>query len=485
MKVLLIHPPAIGDIPEPPLGIGYIGSYLDKLGYHVRIIDMSALKMNFDDLKKDISEFKPDVAGVSFLTPQYNQAVKCFRLLKSSGLNIVTVAGGAHASALPEETLAEEDIDFAVTGEGELTMAELVDAVNKGDKSFENIKGLGFKRGKEIIINPHREFISDLDSLPMPLWKDLAKGEYILFPTGFKQEVKYFTIMSGRGCPFKCNFCGSGVVFRRVYRARSAENVFKEVKWLYDNYDASYIHFGDDTFTMKKANVIALCKLIIESGIKIVWQCNARVDTIDPEVLSYMKQAGCHQISYGVESGDPEILRLIKKNISLQKVKEAVANTRKAGIDSHAYFMVGNLGETWESVDRTISFIEELDADTVSCAIIVPFPGTEVYEIAREKGWLKETNWDRFNATSHHTGYHLPVMRTEAMSQEELVEAYYKVINRFLVHKIKKRYGVRFYFNPIFYKQEVMKRIRAGGITGLTSILMKGILRGRLFSFSR
>ena len=396
------------------------------------------------------------------------------------------MAGGAHSSALPEEILAQPDIDAAVIGEGELTMAELVDTIQMGTMDFDRIKGLGFKRGGRIILNPNREFIPDLDTLPMPYWRGLAKGKYILLPTGFKHQTKYFSILTARGCPFNCNFCGSGVVFKRFYRSRSPENIFQEIRWLYNNHGARYIHFVDDTFTIKKANVIGLCRMLIDAGIKITWQCNGRADTIDLEMLEFMKKAGCNLISYGVESGDPQILEGIGKNITLDDVSRAVADTKKTGILSHTYFMVGNLGETWSSVNRTIRFIEELDADSVSCAIIVPFPGTDIYRIAKERGWLKTTSsWERYNTTPHHTGYYLPVMRTEFMSQQELLRAYYQVINRYLIHKIKTKYGVRFYLNPIFYSQEVFQRLRAGGLGSFISLILNGIVKTRILSTNK
>lgn len=480
MKILLIHPPAIGEIPEPPLGIGYLASYLDSQGHTVRAMDMAAIGVSLDELKLEIEAFNPKVVGVSFITPQYAVAKRCWEIAKSLSRDIITVVGGAHVSALPMESVGEKDVDFVIVGEGELTLAELVDAVERGATDFSGIKGLGYKKDGKIFINPPRELIQDLDTLPMPYWTDLAKGKYIDLPIGFDHETRYFTILTGRGCPFQCNFCASDTIFKRVLRTRSPENVFSEIRWLYDNYGARYFNFVDDTLTLKRENILALCRMIIDSGMRITWRGTSRVNAVDPEVLRHMKDAGCHLISYGIESGDPKILKLIKKNISLEQAKKAIAMTRQAGIMAHGFFMVGNLGETWDSVDRTINFMKELDADSVSCSIIVPFPGTEIYNLAKEKGWLEETDWAKFNATPHSIGYFLPVMRTEAMSREELVKAYYKVINSFIMTKIKKRYGTAFYLNPIFYRQEVFRRIRAGGFSAFISMLLKGILGVRL-----
>lgn len=443
-------------------------------------MDMAAINVHLDELKSEIEAFDPEMVGISFITPQYYLAKRCCEISKSLGRGIITVAGGAHVSALPMEFLAEKDVDFVVIGEGELTLVELVDAIESCAVDFNNIKGLGYKKDGKIHINPPRELIPDIDKLPMPYWKDLAKGRYIEFPTGYEKETRYFTIITGRGCPFQCNFCASDIIFKRKLRVRSPENVFNEIKWLYDNYEARYFNFVDDTLTLKRKNVLDLCRMIIDSGMNITWRGTSRVNVVDPEILRYMKDAGCHLISYGIESGDPQILNLIKKNISLEQAKKAVTITKEAGIIAHGFFMVGNLGETWETVNRTIDFMKELDADSVSCSIIVPFPGTEIYKIAKARGWLMETNWEKYNTTPHYIGYFPPVMRTESMSQEELVEAYYKVINSFVMSKIKMRYGTTFYLNPIFYRKEVLRRIRAGGITGFISVLLKGILGLRL-----
>ncbi|MEW6409352.1 MAG: radical SAM protein [Nitrospirota bacterium] len=499
MRVLLVHPSVVNDTPQPPLGVAYVASYLHGICNHdVRLIDLGTQPPvhAVDTLRKKIKEFNPGIVGISFLTTQFEIAMKCFRMVKSVSNNIITVAGGVHTSSLPEEVLNQPAVDFAVFGEGEMTMAELTEAVNTNKTSFEGIKGLGFKKEGRIMLNSPREPIKDIDTIPLPFWKDLSKTKYtdLSFRYADKDsphdEVRFFPVLTSRGCPNKCNFCAVNVVSSGKLRFRDPEKVFREIQWLYNDYGARYFQIIDDTATVKKGNMITLCRMIIDSGMDIKWGCKSRVNTVDPELLGYMKKAGCRLISFGVESGDQEILKKIGKNITLEQVKKAFTTTKQTGILTEAYFMVGNIGETWESVNRTISFIKELDADYVGCSITVPFPGTEIYRIIKEKGWLKNIDYSKFNAAFHFVGDPLPIMRTEAMSQRDLLNAYYKVNSSIVMKKMKLAYGNKFYLKPTYYKREIFFRIRSMGIRRFASVLYnlfvnRGLTGQRLMKFSR
>lgn len=480
MRILLVHPTVLNDTPQPPLGIAYVASYLHSICNHdVRLIDLGPQHTvhAINVLRQEIEEYNPDIVGLSFLTTQFNVAMECFRTVKSIKNDLLTVAGGVHTSALPDEVLSEPAVDFAVFGEGELTMAELTEAVNTNKTSFEGIKGLGFKKEGRIMLNPPREPIKDIDTIPLPFWKDLSKTKYtdLSFRYADKDsphdEVRFFPVLTSRGCPNKCNFCAVNVVSSGKLRFRDPEKVFREIQWLYNNYGARYFQIIDDTATVKKGNMITLCRMIINSGMDIKWGCKSRVNTVDPELLGYMKKAGCRLISFGVESGDQEILKKIGKNITLEQVKKAFTMTKQTGILTEAYFMVGNLGETWESVDRTSGFIKGLDADYIGCSITVPFPGTEIYRLVKEKGWLANINYSKFNAAFHFVGDPLPIMRTEAMSQRDLLKAYYKVNCSIVIKKMRTAYGSQFYINPVFYKREILYRINTMGIKRLLSVL--------------
>jgi len=473
MKILLVHPPTSSHHPEPPLGLGYLGAVLKSKGHEVRIVDMEPLGIDFPELPDAVREYSPRLVGVSFMTSQYSYAMKCFAAARAGAPGAATVAGGFHVTALPADVMKNPDIDFVVVGEGENTLAELVGSLDAGPSVWRNIPGLVFRDGDDTVINSPRDLIEDLDSIPMPLWEELGRARYTDIPTGLGKEVEVFPLITGRGCPNDCIFCAANIVFRRRLRARSPENVFKEMEALHDRFGARHFNILDDTLTIRKADVTHLCEMIVDARWDIEWRCTARVDTVDLELLKTMKRAGCRMVSYGVESGDPEILGNIRKRIDLGKVKEAFRLTRQAGLQSMGLFMVGNLGETWASVRKTIDFIKELDADFVSCSILIPYPGTEIYTIAKERGWLRVEDWDKYVPTPHAIRDFRPVAVTEHMGQDELLAAYYSVVRSFSRDKMRRSYGNLYFLNPFFYKKEVWNRISAGGIRQYLSLLRR------------
>lgn len=471
MKILLLHPPTSSHHPEPPLGIGYLGAVLKSLGHQVRILDMEPLGIDFRMLPKRIGDISPDVVGVSFMTSQYSYAMKCFAASRSTAPDAVTVAGGVHTSALPLDVMKNADIDFAVLGEGETTLSELVESLGGGQSAWGKIPGLVYRIDGQPVVNPPRGLRGNLDEIPMPLWEELGRAKYKDIPTGIGKEVDVFPLITGRGCPNDCNFCASGVIFHRMLRMRSPGNVFHEMEVLHDRFEARHFNFLDDTLTIGKKNLIQLCEMIIRAKWDIEWRCTARVDTVDLELLKTMKRAGCRMVTYGVESGDSRILRNIRKNIDLAQVRDAFRLTREANLQSMGLFMVGNLGENRESVQNTIDFIETLEADFVSCSILTPYPGTEIYEIAKSKGWLRGADWDMYVPTPHVIKNFKPVAVTECMGEEELLDSYYSVIRSFSRMKLRRSYGMNYFLNPYFYKKEVWNRIHAGGISQFISLL--------------
>jgi len=475
VKILLLHPPTSSHHPEPPLGIGYIGAVLKSQGHEIRILDMEPLGMDFPELPEVIEQFSPRLVGVSFMTSQYSYAMTCFAAARSGAPGAATVAGGVHVSALPVDVMRNPDIDFAVMGEGEITLSELAGALDGGTAEWRKIPGLVFRGVGGTVVNTPRGLIENLDDLPMPLWEELGRAKYTDIPTGLGKEVEFFPLITGRGCPNNCNFCASSVVFHRKLRTRSPENVFHEMELLHDRFGARHFNFLDDTLTIRRNDVMRLCKMVVEACWDIEWRCTARVDTVDLELLRQMKRAGCRMVTYGVESGDPQILRNIGKRIDLGKVKGAFRLTREAGLQSMGLFMVGNLGETRVSVQKTIDFIKELDADFVSCSILIPYPGTEIYEISKARGWLREDDWDKYVSTPHAIKDFRPVALTGSMNEEELLDAYYSVVRSFSHAKMRRSYGNCYYLNPYFYKKEVWNRISAGGVKQYFSLLRRVI----------
>jgi len=459
-SILLIVPPYLSHYKQPPLGAAYLGSFLKRRGHSVSIIDMDPLGLAYSDIKGLVENKMPDIIGISAMTMQIKGALIIADLLKELNRSIPVIIGGVHASALPEEVLRTRSVDFIVIGEGEITFSELVDNLSSSKSAFEEIKGIGFRENNEIKITIPRPLISDLNSLPFPLWEELPVEKYSIVLLGGWEKLQVFPIVGTRGCPNQCIFCASNSVFRRVYRTRSAKNIFEEITFLMKEFNAKQFDFIDDTLTINRKGVIELCDMIIKAGLDIRWGCNARVNVVDEEMLFNMSKAGCISIDFGVESGDPKILKCLKKGINLDQIKKAHHLAKKAGLIVTSFFMVGNPGEDWLSIERTANLPGEIETDYPACAITTPFPGTEIYEIAKKNNWLKVMDWDRYIATPHLMHDYKPVMVNGVLSQEEILKAYYYINAKFAAIKLRTRYGKFFFLNLRFYKNEGVGRIR-------------------------
>jgi radical SAM superfamily enzyme YgiQ (UPF0313 family) len=459
-SILLIVPPYLSHSRQLPLGAAYLGSFLMKKGHSVSIIDMKPLGLTYSEIKSIVENKMPDIIGISAVTVQIKGALIIAEMIKQVDKSIPVIIGGVHASSLPGEVLSNKSVDFIVIGEGEVTFSELIDNLLSTKSAFEEIKGIGFRRNNEIKITAQRPLISDLDSLPFPLWEELPLEKYSLGILGGWEKLPVFPLIGTRGCPYRCTFCASDSVFRRVYRSRSAKNIFDEITFLMKKFKAKQFDFVDDTLTINKKELIGLCDMIINAGLDIRWGCNARVDTVDEEILYKLREAGCTSIDFGIESGDPEILKSLKKGINLDQVKKAHHLAKKTGLIVTSFFMVGNPGEDWQSVEKTANFPGEIETDYPACAITTPFPGTEIYETAKKNGWIKVTDWDMYNTTPHLIQNYEPVMVNGVLSQEEILKAYYYINAKFAKIKLRTRYGRFFFFNHRFYKNEVVERIK-------------------------
>lgn len=404
MKILLIQPQGVKDVRaghvsvQFPINLGYIASALIGEGHDVRLID---LNVQDTDIERYVKDFSPDLVGITAMTSSVNSAGRVAERIKHVNLDIVTVLGGVHASAMPVETMQDcPYIDILVFGEGEETVRELCHSVHER-KELSNLKGIAYREKGELVKTDPRPLISDLDSIPFPA-RNLA--DFSLYrrshvSRGFSRKyMNILEIIVSRGCPNQCIFCASHINYGASIRFRSFENVAAEIEECIKEYGINHVFIADDTFTLNRRLVEQLCDFF--AGNNLTWDCSTRVNTVTPELLKRMAESGCRKVSFGVESGSPRILKLIKKGITLEQVREAFGMARVAGIRYvEGTFILGcHIDEKPEDVEMTISLINELMPDFVSLSVICPFPGTEIYGDMQREGLLPQRpNWDDFS----------------------------------------------------------------------------------------
>ena len=473
MKVLLINPPLLpidrygkdlaelGPVTEP-LGLAYIAAVLEQRGDTVEILDTIALNYRRDDIVNHLKGKHFDAVGVTMLTPMYLTGIEVIKLVKSLYNDIIAIVGGPHPTLMPIETLRENpEIDFAVVGEGEETIVELLNAVESGT-SLSKIKGIAYREGDEVRLNEARPFIQDLDSIPLPARHLLPMILYT--PTAHSyQRLPNYSIMTVWGCPFRCVYCSQ--FFGKKPRYPSTGRIIQEMKLLIDEYGAKEIKMEGDTFTANKNYVKKLCREIIKEGLhkKIKWHCSTHVNVVDKDLLELMAEAGCWEISYGVETGSQRLMDLIRKQTTLDRVREAFKMTKEVGIMIRAFFMLGLPTETREESLQTIAFAKELDPYWAQFTITTPYPMTELYELAKKDGTLKSFRWEDYQTWAGFADTDL-VYTASGRSSDEIKDLQRKALRAF-------------YFRPkillrhlrLIKSKRLLKKYLAGGRTLLKS----------------
>jgi anaerobic magnesium-protoporphyrin IX monomethyl ester cyclase len=455
MRVLLINPPIDNmittNIPtyvdeergyNPPLGIMYIAAYAEKYTDHtIEILDVLAEELDYKRVEEEVRKRKPDVVGITSMTFTLIDVIKIAKMIKKVNHEIKIVLGGPHVYIYQNETIDIPEIDFLVLGEGEITFTELIQKIDNYN-DLKNIKGLVFKHEGKIINTGQRDFIEDLDSIPFPA-RHLTKIE--LYKSLLAKRSNVTTMMTTRGCPYKCIFCDRPHL-GKVFRARSAENVVREMEECTKMGINEFILY-DDTFTINRQRVLDICKLIEDKGLDIGWDIRARVNTVDKEMLIKLKHAGCERIHYGVESANPEILKLLNKGITISQVEKAFEMTKEAGIETLAYFMIGSPTETRDKILNTINFAKQLKPDYVHFSITTPFPATQLYYMGMEQGVFEKDYWKEFAINP--SGEFIPQPWDAVLSREELVDL--------LEYAYKS-----FYIRPSYILKKMMK-VRSAG----------------------
>lgn len=384
---------------QPSFGLLCLAAVARRAGHIVRVIDASADNLGPTETLKAILDFKPDLAGLSATTAGIAACGELAQALKQAVPDLPVVIGGCHVSAIPEETLIEfPAFDLAVIGEGESTLLDLLECRQAGAPLPVDLPGTVTRNpGGPVRRNPPRELIADMDSLPLPAW-DLLPG----FPRAYSPSplrVRRWpcaSVVLTRGCPNRCVFCDRSVFGNRC-RGYSPSRAVQLLRDLRDNHGVREILIEDDTFVIVKERVRSFCEELIAARLDLSWSCLGRADRIDLDLLKLMRRAGCWHISFGIESGDPEILKAMHKHLDLVQIRQALAWSRAAGLRTKGFFIVGFPRESADSLRKTKELACDLPLDDISVMQMTPFPGSELYAMAGEFGTF-ERNWRHMNA---------------------------------------------------------------------------------------
>lgn len=440
MKVLFVNPPQTASkykfmgVIAPPLGIAYMAGVLQENHIDVEILDASAEDMDFKDVEKELLKRKPDLVALTALTPTIGRALETAQVVKETLPDSIVVMGGYHPTFNFIETLEDENVDIVIRGEGEYIMLNLVQAL-ENQSSLHDVKGIVFedKNSKEIVVNPEAPLIQDLDELPFPALNLLPMKKYRLLD----MDTHMTTMITTRGCPMQCSFCSSAAMHGKKIRERSVENIVDEIEYLKTNYDIDTIAFMDDTFTLKKRKVIAICDEILKRNIEIMWGCTSRVDTLDEKLLKKMKEAGCITIFIGVESADQQQLDNMCKNTTIAKIENAFKIAHKLKIRTIASVALGMPGDTKEIMNKTVKFVHKLKPNYAIYSLATPYPGTKFYKEAFEKNLIKIKDWSKYTLIT-------PILETIDCSLNDM-------------RKIQAKAFMKFYLRPHYIIRQFLQ----------------------------
>lgn len=412
MRVLLVNPPphqVVDQYDQPDftrLGLAYLAGQLRRAepDCTIAIVDAKFERLTYADVAARVRAFRPDVVGLTAFTNEIIPAARVAADVKALSSEIFTVVGGVHVSTLPRETVTEfPEFDVGVVGEGEDTFVELARAL-AGGRPLDDVPGLAFLRQGLPVVTPERPRIDDQDGIAMPAWDLLPRASRYL-------------VMTQRGCPYRCTFCANPN--GRVVRARSPENVVHELLYLADRYRPREIIVCDEIFTVDRERTHLLLDAMIEAGIgrRLRWWAQTHVNSVDREIFAKMKAAGCHMCGLGIETGDPAIMRHMRKGITMSRVVEARRAAASVGLSVESLMIIGHPNETWETAMRTIDFAVALNPDRPIFGVMVPYPGTHVAELARrgEGGYrLISRDWNDYNKQIGHA------LEFEGLSRRQL-----------------------------------------------------------------
>jgi anaerobic magnesium-protoporphyrin IX monomethyl ester cyclase len=465
MKVLVANPPwpgpgygARSDVRWPhkrsdkyieyPIYLSYTAAVVEEAGLEVSFIDAIMDELSIEAFAQKVHDLAPGLALVETSTPSIDFDLETAAAIKQSSPETFVALLGSHVTYFDRETVAENPgVDAVIRGEFEYTAADLGRALQDGG-NLSGVQGITYRDDDgDVRRNPDRPLFEPLDGMPFPA-RHIVKGEG--YRAGIYSGGHPTAMVSSRGCPYRCTFClWPDVLYGHKFRARSAINVVDEIEEAVRVHGHDEVYFDDDTFTIDRQRVMDVCRLIQERGLEreVEWIAQCRVDTVDREMLGAMKAANCGYILFGVESGSPEMLKKMKKGITLDKVREAFKLTREVGIKTQAFFLFGMPGETQETIQETIEFAKEINASSTQFAIAIPHPGTALYEECKANGWLTSEDWADYTAESS-------LIETPWLTAKEVEEARIRAYREY-------------YYRPQFIVGEALKIRRMADVKRL------------------
>jgi len=394
----------------PPMGLLYVQAACERSRHESIFLDADLEGWDHEEAARQALSHNPDLVGLQAMTFTLPDAYLVAKAIKRVNPKVKVLIGGPHPTIYPTETVALDAVDFAFAGEGEIGMIQFLDAFH--DSEWRSaVPGIACKRNGRVYFTPSAGYIKEMDIIPFPARRSSPYHRY----SSVLAERNPITIMiTSRGCPFNCIFCNR---MGRKYRYHSPNYILAEIDEII-SLGIREIFVHDDTFTLRRNRVEAICRGLIERGHDIAWEARTRIDCVDEELLALMRRAGCHRLSFGVESGSEHVLEKMRKGIDLERVEKVFSWCRREGIITLADFMIGNLGETIEDIDKTLDLMKKINPDYVQFSICSPYPGTPLYELALQRGLISSDVWLEF-AREPLQKFHSPVW-TEYFTEEEL-----------------------------------------------------------------
>jgi radical SAM superfamily enzyme YgiQ (UPF0313 family) len=420
----------------PPISLAMLAAIAKRRG-SAHVVDGNVEELTLDDVLRDIKEHQAELVLINTGFPSIDGDMAVAKAIKEALPQIKVAAFGVYFTMLEKQGMENYPfLDFAFVGEPEDTLDELLVALEAGTQDLTAIRGLAWHSSAGIVLNAPRPLIDDLDRLPMPDRSFLKNDRYRL-----PHNNRVFTLVpTGRGCPYPCVYCIVNAYYGRKARKRSIDSIICEIRECVNQYGIEEFLFWEEVFTLDKDYVLAVCQAIEEAGLKIQWAATTRVTSVQEDVLRAMKRAGCYLLGLGVESGSQTILDNAKKRQTTEDVRRAVACCKKVGIQTMGHFIFGLPGESKETAEQTIRFMLDLDLDYMQCYCAVPYPKTELGELAKAKGWVRADRWSQYDFGGD------SIMNTDQLTCEE-------------VTLFRKKAFRRFYFRPLYVFRQMFRHL--------------------------